>query len=357
MTEENKGFSFFKLLLILCILGCFVGAGLLYTQKDPAQDWGTFLKQKALDLGNQIAPSAAPSVVQEKTTVSTEEVATDRPESEEAIPAPEKASNEAESLSGQNDSTSVIEEEQTEIQEEVETLPAIEEDDFLVATEVAEEPQENSENTEEIIPDTSLENEATQTEQIEESEQTSEESPEEESAAINEEESSNSQTDSKNKFLTSYSWQDFQSGKPCQPSEIFDDSHKEISNLIYSFCKFPDTDPWQKWLGTFREGKRTYYVQKTLSEKTKYIKYLKTIPYLLFDVYQTKTTGNSLTDRFDQIETLIAKRQTQKAVQLLKDLPDELARLSLNTALMEGNHLLEIQKFLNNHSSEGGNND
>ncbi len=356
MTEENKGFSFFKLLLILCILGCFIGAGLLYTQKDPAQDWGTFLKEKALDLGNQIAPSAMPSVVQEKPTVSSEKVSVDGT-AEEIISASEKVSNESKSTPKQNEPASDIEEEQIEVQKEVETLPEIEEEDFLVATEVAEDSQENLQNTEKAIPDTSLENDAFQEEQIEDNGQTSEESTEEESEAINEEVASNSLTDSKNKFLTSYSWQDFQSGKPCQPSEIFDDSHKEISNLIYSFCKFPDTDPWQKWLGTFREGKRTYYVQKTLSEKTKYIKYLKTIPYLLFDVYQTKTTGNSLADRFDQIETLIAKRQTQKAVQLLKDIPDELARLSLNTALMEGNHLLEIQKFLNNHSSEGENND
>lgn len=356
MTEENKGFSFFKLLLILCILGCFIGAGLLYTQKDPAQDWGTFLKEKALDLGNQIAPSAMPSVVQEKPTVSSEKVSVDGT-AEEIISASEKVSNESKSTPKQNEPASGIEEEQTEVQKEVETLPEIEEEDFLVATEVTEDSQENLKNTEKAIPDTSLENDAFQEEQIEDNGQTSEESTEEESEAINEEVASNSLTDSKNKFLTSYSWQDFQSGKPCQPSEIFDDSHKEISNLIYSFCKFPDTDPWQKWLGTFREGKRTYYVQKTLSEKTKYIKYLKTIPYLLFDVYQTKTTGNSLADRFDQIETLIAKRQTQKAVQLLKDIPDELARLSLNTALMEGNHLLEIQKFLNNHSSEGENND
>lgn len=356
MTEENKGFSFFKLLLILCILGCFIGAGLLYTQKNPAQDWGTFLKEKALDLGNQIAPSAMPSVVQEKPTVSSEKVSIDRT-AEEIISASEKISNESKSTPKQNEPASDIEEEQTEVQKEMETLPEIEEEDFLVATEVAEDSQENLQNTEKAIPDTSLENDAFQEEQIEDNGQTSEESTEEESEAINEEVASNSLTDSKNKFLTSYSWQDFQSGKPCQPSEIFDDSHKEISNLIYSFCKFPDTDPWQKWLGTFREGKRTYYVQKTLSEKTKYIKYLKTIPYLLFDVYQTKTTGNSLADRFDQIETLIAKRQTQKAVQLLKDIPDELARLSLNTALMEGNHLLEIQKFLNNHSSEGENND
>lgn len=356
MTEENKGFSFFKLLLILCILGCFIGAGLLYTQKDPAQDWGTFLKEKALDLGNQIAPSAMPSVVQKKPTVSSEKVSVDRT-AEEIISASEKVSNESKSTPKQNEPASDIEEEQTEVQKEVETLPEIEEEDFLVATEVTEDSQENLKNTEKAIPDTSLENDAFQEEQIKDNGQTSEESTEEESEAINEEVASNSLTDSKNKFLTSYSWQDFQSGKPCQPSEIFDDSHKEISNLIYSFCKFPDTDPWQKWLGTFREGKRTYYVQKTLSEKTKYIKYLKTIPYLLFDVYQTKTTGNSLADRFDQIETLIAKRQTQKAVQLLKDIPDELARLSLNTALMEGNHLLEIQKFLNNHSSEGENND
>lgn len=356
MTEENKGFSFFKLLLILCILGCFIGAGLLYTQKDPAQDWGTFLKEKALDLGNQIAPSAMPSVVQEKPTVSSEKVSVDGT-AEEIISASEKVSNESKSTPKQNEPASGIEEEQIEVQKEVETLPEIEEEDFLVATEVTEDSQENLKNTEKAIPDTSLENDAFQEEQIEDNGQTSEESTEEESEAINEEVASNSLTDSKNKFLTSYSWQDFQSGKPCQPSEIFDDSHKEISNLIYSFCKFPDTDPWQKWLGTFREGKRTYYVQKTLSEKTKYIKYLKTIPYLLFDVYQTKTTGNSLADRFDQIETLIAKRQTQKAVQLLKDIPDELARLSLNTALMEGNHLLEIQKFLNNHSSEGENND
>lgn len=356
MTEENKGFSFFKLLLILCIFGCFIGAGLLYTQKDPAQDWGTFLKEKALDLGNQIAPSAMPSVVQKKPTVSSEKVSVDGT-AEEIISASEKISNESKSTPKQNEPASDIEEEQTEVQKEVETLPEIEEEDFLVATEVAEDSQENLQNTEKAIPDTSLENDAFQEEQIEDNGQTSEESTEEESEAINEEVASNSLTDSKNKFLTSYSWQDFQSGKPCQPSEIFDDSHKEISNLIYSFCKFPDTDPWQKWLGTFREGKRTYYVQKTLSEKTKYIKYLKTIPYLLFDVYQTKTTGNSLADRFDQIETLIAKRQTQKAVQLLKDIPDELARLSLNTALMEGNHLLEIQKFLNNHSSEGENND
>ena len=356
MTEENKGFSFFKLLLILCILGCFIGAGLLYTQKDPAQDWGTFLKEKALDLGNQIAPSAMPSVVQEKPTVSSEKVSVDGT-AEEIISASEKVSNESKSTPKQNEPASDIEEEQIEVQKEVETLPEIEEEDFLVATEVTEDSQENLKNTEKAIPDTSLENDAFQEGQIEDNRQTSEESTEEESEAINEEVASNSLTDSKNKFLTSYSWQDFQSGKPCQPSEIFDDSHKEISNLIYSFCKFPDTDPWQKWLGTFREGKRTYYVQKTLSEKTKYIKYLKTIPYLLFDVYQTKTTGNSLADRFDQIETLIAKRQTQKAVQLLKDIPDELARLSLNTALMEGNHLLEIQKFLNNHSSEGENND
>lgn len=356
MTEENKGFSFFKLLLILCILGCFIGAGLLYTQKDPAQDWGTFLKEKALDLGNQIAPSAMPSVVQEKPTVSSEKVSVDGT-AEEIISVSEKVSNESKSTPKQNEPASGIEEEQIEVQKEVETLPEIEEEDFLVATEVAEESQENLKNTEKAIPDTSLENDAFQEGQIEDNRQTSEESTEKESEAINEEVASNSLTDSKNKFLTSYSWQDFQSGKPCQPSEIFDDSHKEISNLIYSFCKFPDTDPWQKWLGTFREGKRTYYVQKTLSEKTKYIKYLKTIPYLLFDVYQTKTTGNSLADRFDQIETLIAKRQTQKAVQLLKDIPDELARLSLNTALMEGNHLLEIQKFLNNHSSEGENND
>lgn len=356
MTEENKGFSFFKLLLILCIFGCFIGAGLLYTQKDPAQDWGTFLKEKALDLGNQIAPSAMPSVVQEKPTVSSEKVSVDGT-AEEIISASEKVSNESKSTPKQNEPASDIEEEQIEVQKEVETLPEIEEEDFLVATEVTEDSQENLKNTEKAIPDTSLENDAFQEEQIEDNGQTSEESTEEESEAINEEVASNSLTDSKNKFLTSYSWQDFQSGKPCQPSEIFDDSHKEISNLIYSFCKFPDTDPWQKWLGTFREGKRTYYVQKTLSEKTKYIKYLKTIPYLLFDVYQTKTTGNSLADRFDQIETLIAKRQTQKAVQLLKDIPDELARLSLNTALMEGNHLLEIQKFLNNHSSEGENND
>lgn len=356
MTEENKGFSFFKLLLILCILGCFIGAGLLYTQKDPAQDWGTFLKEKALDLGNQIAPSAMPSVVQKKPTVSSEKVSVDGT-AEEIISASEKVSNESKSTPKQNEPASDIEEEQIEVQKEVETLPEIEEEDFLVATEVTEDSQENLKNTEKAIPDTSLENDAFQEGQIEDNGQTSEESTEEESEAINEEVASNSLTDSKNKFLTSYSWQDFQSGKPCQPSEIFDDSHKEISNLIYSFCKFPDTDPWQKWLGTFREGKRTYYVQKTLSEKTKYIKYLKTIPYLLFDVYQTKTTGNSLADRFDQIETLIAKRQTQKAVQLLKDIPDELARLSLNTALMEGNHLLEIQKFLNNHSSEGENND
>lgn len=356
MTEENKGFSFFKLLLILCILGCFIGAGLLYTQKDPAQDWGTFLKEKALDLGNQIAPSAMPSVVQKKPTVSSEKVSVDGT-AEEIISASEKVSNESKSTPKQNEPASDIEEEQIEVQKEAETLPEIEEEDFLVATEVTEDSQENLKNTEKAIPDTSLENDAFQEEQIEDNGQTSEESTEEESEAINEEVASNSLTDSKNKFLTSYSWQDFQSGKPCQPSEIFDDSHKEISNLIYSFCKFPDTDPWQKWLGTFREGKRTYYVQKTLSEKTKYIKYLKTIPYLLFDVYQTKTTGNSLADRFDQIETLIAKRQTQKAVQLLKDIPDELARLSLNTALMEGNHLLEIQKFLNNHSSEGENND
>lgn len=356
MTEENKGFSFFKLLLILCILGCFIGAGLLYTQKDPAQDWGTFLKEKALDLGNQIAPSAMPSVVQEKPTVSSEKVSVDGT-AEEIISASEKVSNESKSTPKQNEPASDIEEEQIEVQKEVETLPEIEEEDFLVATEVTEDSQENLKNTEKAIPDTSLENDAFQEGQIEDNGQTSEESTEEESEAINEEVASNSLTDSKNKFLTSYSWQDFQSGKPCQPSEIFDDSHKEISNLIYSFCKFPDTDPWQKWLGTFREGKRTYYVQKTLSEKTQYIKYLKTIPYLLFDVYQTKTTGNSLADRFDQIETLIAKRQTQKAVQLLKDIPDELARLSLNTALMEGNHLLEIQKFLNNHSSEGENND
>lgn len=356
MTEENKGFSFFKLLLILCILGCFIGAGLLYTQKDPAQDWGTFLKVKALDLGNQIAPSAMPSVVQSKPTVSSEKVSVDGT-AEEIIFVSEKVSNESKSTPKQNEPASDIEEEQIEVQKEVETLPEIEEEDFLVATEVAEESQENLKNTENAIPDTSLENDAFQEGQIEDNGQTSEESTEEESEAINEEVASNSLTDSKNKFLTSYSWLDFQSGKPCQPSEIFDDSHKEISNLIYSFCKFPDTDPWQKWLGTFREGKRTYYVQKTLSEKTKYIKYLKTIPYLLFDVYQTKTTGNSLADRFDQIETLIAKRQTQKAVQLLKDIPDELARLSLNTALMEGNHLLEIQKFLNNHSSEGENND
>ena len=356
MTEGNKGFSFFKLLLILCILGCFIGAGLLYTQKDLAQDWGTFLKEKALDLGNQIAPSAMPSVVQAKPTVSSEKVSVDGT-AEEIISASEKVSNESKSTPKQNEPASGIKEEQIEVQKEVESLPEIEEEDFLVATEVTEESQENLKNTENAIPDTSLGNDAFQEEQIEDNGQTSEESTEEESEAINEEVTSNSLTDSKNKFLTSYSWLDFQSGKPCQPSEIFDDSHKEISNLIYSFCKFPDTDPWQKWLGTFREGKRTYYVQKTLSEKTKYIKYLKTIPYLLFDVYQTKTTGNSLADRFDQIETLIAKRQTQKAVQLLKDIPDELARLSLNTALMEGNHLLEIQKFLNNHSSEGENND
>ena len=51
MTEEKKGFSFFKFLLTLCILGGLVGGGLwAYQQNLTKENWADVIKAKALEI-------------------------------------------------------------------------------------------------------------------------------------------------------------------------------------------------------------------------------------------------------------------------------------------------------------------
>ncbi len=349
MTEEKKGFSVFKLLVILCILAGIGGTILLCIQKDSKTDWLTYLKNSTYPVIQKITGT----VHQKKHLTPAQErrvIVSDAAGEQQKIEISEKLFDATEAVA------------------ETQELPAviINETEEVPTTEMDATPDTAPQDTEEALDSIVQIIEAEPVEEIESV-------PEEVQPMIEEgtdpvinltdapppeiRKQVQLKSEPHQKVATSYTWKDFQAGLPCQASDILDENNKEISNLIYSYCKLPEMDAWQKWQDSFREGKRTYLIQQRLKEKTKYIKYLKVLPHLLFDVYKTNATGSSLAEQLDQIETLIAKRQTHKAVEMLKNITDDQARLALNPALTEGTHLIEIQNFLNARASEGGEND
>lgn len=143
-----------------------------------------------------------------------------------------------------------------------------------------------------------------------------------------------------------YTWADFLNGKHCTDADIFNTNDPEISRLILSYCKHPQNDAWKHWLNSFRDIKKEFIIQQIAKENNNFIKYLKIIPYLLFEVHDTTAKGNDFTAQLNQIESAILKRDTAQAVRLIETINNDSLKLALHPILNEGKNLLKIQQGL-----------
>lgn len=148
------------------------------------------------------------------------------------------------------------------------------------------------------------------------------------------------------KTKITYTWDDFLNGKHCTDADIFNTNDPEISRLILSYCKHPQNDAWKHWLNSFRDIKKEFIIQQIAKENNNFIKYLKIIPYLLFEVHDTAAKGNDFTAQLNQIESAILKRDTAQAVRLIETINNDSLKLALHPILNEGKNLLKIQQGL-----------
>jgi len=152
-----------------------------------------------------------------------------------------------------------------------------------------------------------------------------------------------------------YTWTDFVAGKHCTSGDKFGTENKEITNLIFSYCNYPKGDAWQKWLNTFRSAKKDFLVQQDMKETNLFIRYLKIIPHLLFEVHNTQNKKTDTLGKLDQIESFILKRNTAETIEYIQSIQNDSLRLALQPVLNEGKNLLKIQNELEKPTGEAKN--
>ncbi len=281
MTEEKKGFPFFKLLFILFIIAGLGLAGVWYfNQMNPQTNWTDYLKtqiQKTKKSQSDTKPVPTPSVNPDVITENSQpkaEVSEDQP-----IVSTTQEGQSAEKT--------------------IATKPEV------------KKVLPSEEKKQEVVP-----------------------------SALPD---------------TLYTWQDFITGKKCLTTDQFITQNSTQIDFIRSACQ--NQKIWGQWLHTFREDKKTLLIQTTMKEKSKYLKYLKVIPYLLFDMHNTQNKNSDIHGTLDQIETAILNRQPQKVLNLMTNIQDANMQLDLHNTLLETEKLIKIQNLLEQNTVEEITND
>ena len=150
--------------------------------------------------------------------------------------------------------------------------------------------------------------------------------------------------------LSSYTWADFLTNKDCRPF-IQELSTKPEHNMLYqnlrSSCLVGKTSAWENLLNTFRKEKRKLLFNRIVNTDSSYTKYLEALPHLLFDIQNTKPTGNAPIDVLDKIEQVIIDRQIENVLPLFDELPDAWKNELKNTQVLT-QKLSELKEQLEN---------
>ena len=142
--------------------------------------------------------------------------------------------------------------------------------------------------------------------------------------------------------IPSYTWADFLTNKDCRPliKELASYSqYNELYQNLRASCMEEKPQAWEDLLNTFRKEKRKLLFNQIMNSDTSYAKYFKVVPFLLFDIQNTKPENNQLTSILDKTQQAIIDHQLDTALALINDLPDEWKNDLKNTQVL-------IKRFL-----------
>ena len=153
-----------------------------------------------------------------------------------------------------------------------------------------------------------------------------------------------------------YTWTDFLAKKDCLPfvkSLETNSEHQDLYQNLKSYCLNNNGQFWDDLLGTFRKEKRTLLINQTLNQGKSYVRYLKALPYFLFDIQDTKSFGNQPKNILDKIEQAIIDHQIETSASLVDTLP-EIWKNGLKSTQVLTQKLLNLKQQLDNFGSEKG---
>ena len=143
---------------------------------------------------------------------------------------------------------------------------------------------------------------------------------------------------------------DFLTNKDCRPLLKGLATHSEPSALYNNLkvsCLEEKPLAWDHLLNTFRKEKRQLLFHQMLKSNTSYVKYLYIVPHLLFDIQNTKPTGNRPDATMDRIEQAIIDRQMDNILPLIDRLPDSWKNELRHTQVLT-KRLIELKDQLDN---------
>jgi len=156
--------------------------------------------------------------------------------------------------------------------------------------------------------------------------------------------------------IKGYTWSDFLMGKSCRQHLIHlqnlpfaTNDQENLKKQMQTYC-LDSEGLWKDLLISFRRSKKDLLVNQTLNENS-FVRYLKVVPLLLFDLHMSHPSGNTLLAQLDRIQNAIRNKNPEQVLELMQNLsPNQ--QLFLMPIFNEAASLVDFQKAL-----EGGYND
>ena len=148
-----------------------------------------------------------------------------------------------------------------------------------------------------------------------------------------------------------YSWTDFLTAKSCtedlkqfQKISFLSNEQKYLKELMENYCT-SGVSAWKKLLNIFRQGKKNLMIHSILSQDSSLIRYLKVIPYFLFDFHNMHPTDQTLASKLDKIQNAIQDKMPEQIIFLIQELsPNQ--QTFLVPLLNETNQLIDLKNAL-----------
>ena len=152
-------------------------------------------------------------------------------------------------------------------------------------------------------------------------------------------------------FRLTYTWGDFLMENSCltdfnrlEDLAVLSEEQNGLRDKMQTYCAGKIT-VWDNLLLLFRQNKKALLIDKVSKENTSFIKYVKVLPYYLFNIHNQHPQGEGLSAKLDRIQNAIQNKNPEQVILFMQALsPNE--QLFFMPLFNEANSLIDFKKIL-----------